>query len=150
MLVSACLIGEKVRYDGKDCFQQKIFQLYAEEEIIPVCPEVLGGLSIPREPAEIIGGDGEDVLDGKAKVMTKTGRDVTKSFIDGAYQTLKRVKEAGAEVVILKEYSPTCGSQMIYNGEFSGKKIAGMGVTCALLKRHGIKVISEEELNIKD
>jgi len=99
----------------------------------------------PREPAEIIGGIGEDVLDGKAKVIEKSGKDVTDLYIKGAYATLNKAKEINAIVVVLKEYSPSCGSSMIYNGEFIGKKLEGMGVTSALLKRNGLKVISEEK-----
>ncbi|MEH7106407.1 DUF523 domain-containing protein, partial [Bacillus sp. JJ1764] len=116
-----------------------------ENKAITICPELLGGFSTPREPAEIIGGNGEDVLDGKAKVIEKTGKDVTDFYIKGAYATLNKAKEINATVVVLKEYSPSCGSSMIYNGEFIGKKLEGMGVTSALLKRNGFKVISEEQ-----
>src|SRR5690606_14177498 len=110
-----------------------------------ICPELLGGLSTPREPAEIIGGDGGDVLDGKAKVVDRAGNDVTIQFIKGAYATLEKAKEINATIVVLKENSPSCGSSRIYNGEFKGEKVAGNGVTAALLKRNGFQVISEEQ-----
>lgn len=145
ILVSSCLAGLKVRYNGSDCFVEKVSKLIEENQAVAVCPEVLGGLSIPREPAEIVGGDGEDVLDGKAKVVTKSGKDVTEQFIRGAYAALEIAKKINATLVVLKENSPSCGSTMIYNGEFNGNKIAGNGVTSALLKRNGFKVISEEE-----
>jgi len=147
ILVSSCLAGLEVRYNGTHCLNKKIKQLVEEKKAITVCPEILGGLSTPREPAEIIGGSGEDVLNGKAKVVDKWGKDVTEMFIKGAYATLKTAKEVHATLVVLKENSPSCGSTMIYNGEFNGKKINGDGVTAALLKRNGIQVISEEEFS---
>lgn len=145
ILVSSCLAGLEVRYNGTHCLNNKIHQLVEENKAITVCPELLGGFSTPREPAEIVGGDGEDVLDGKAKVIDKSGKDVTELFIKGAYVTLERAKEMNATIVVLKENSPSCGCSTIYNGEFSGKKIVGMGVTSALLKRNGLQVISEEQ-----
>lgn len=144
IVVSACLAGFEVKYNGSHNLNKKINEWFKEEKAIPVCPEVLGGLSIPREPAEIVGGSGEDVLDEKAKVITNTGKDVTKEFIKGAEETLKIVKEVGAKIIIMKERSPSCGSSMIYNGNFNGEKTAGNGVTAALLKRNGIIVVSEE------
>ncbi|WHY00902.1 DUF523 domain-containing protein [Neobacillus sp. DY30] len=145
ILVSSCLAGLEVRYNGTHSLDHKIRKLIEVNKAIPVCPELYGGFSTPREPAEIIGGNGEDVLDGKAKVVEKSGRDVTELYIKGAYTTLEKAKEVNATVVVLKEYSPSCGSSMIYNGEFMGMKIAGNGVTTALLKRNGLRVISEEQ-----
>ncbi|CRK84758.1 DUF523 domain-containing protein [Neobacillus massiliamazoniensis] len=147
ILVSSCLAGLEVRYNGTHCLDKKIHQLLEENKAITVCPELLGGFSTPREPAEIVGGNGEDVLDGKAKVVEKSGSDVTELYIKGAYATLRKAQEVNATVVILKEFSPSCGSSMIYNGEFKGKKIVGNGVTTALLKRNGIQVVSEERLS---
>ena len=95
----------------------------------------------------MVGGDGDDVLDGKAKVITKYGKDVTDAFIKGAYETLNIALETGATTVILKERSPSCGGTMIYSGEFNGKKKDGHGVTAALLKRNGIKIFSEENIH---
>lgn len=145
ILVSSCLAGLKVRYNSTHSLNNGIAKLVEENKAITICPELLGGFSTPREPAEIIGGNGEDVLDGKAKVIEKSGKDVTDLYIKGAYATLNKAKEINATVVVLKEYSPSCGSSMIYNGEFIGQKLEGMGVTSALLKRYGLKVISEEQ-----
>lgn len=147
ILVSSCLAGLEVRYNGTHCLNNKIMKLIEEKKAITVCPELLGGFSTPREPAEIIGGNGEDVLDGKAKVIEKSGRDVTELYIKGAYITLKKAIDVNATVVVLKEYSPSCGSSMIFNGEFIGEKIAGNGVTAALLKRNGLQVISEKQFS---
>ncbi|MBD7984377.1 DUF523 domain-containing protein [Sporosarcina sp. Sa2YVA2] len=147
ILVSSCLAGLQVRYNGTHCLNNMISKLIDEGQAIPVCPELLGGFLTPRAPAEIIGGNGEDVLDGTAKVIEKSGKDVTELYIKGAYTTLKKAKEVNATVVVLKEYSPSCGSSMIYNGEFEGEKVAGNGVTTALLKRNGLHVISEEQLS---
>ncbi|MEG0449657.1 MAG: DUF523 domain-containing protein [Lysinibacillus sp.] len=145
ILISSCLAGLKVRYNGTDCLDERIQQLVLEKKAITVCPEVLGGLSTPREPAEIIGGDGEAVLDGKARVLAKSGKDVTEQFVKGAYLTLDKARELNATTVILKERSPSCGSSMIYNGDFTGTKVAGVGVTTALLRRNNINVISEDD-----
>lgn len=146
ILVSSCLAGLKVRYNGSDSFDYRINKLLLENKAMTVCPELLGGFLTPREPAEIVGGDGEDVLNGRAIVFEKSGRDVTDLYINGAYVTLKKAQELGATAIILKEYSPSCGSSMIYNGDFKGNKVPGVGVTTALLRRNGLKVISEENL----
>ncbi|MEK4293656.1 DUF523 domain-containing protein [Paenibacillus sp. FSL R5-0914] len=144
ILISSCLAGMKVRYNGTDCLDEKIQKLLNENQAIAVCPELLGGFSTPREPAEIIGGNGEDVLAGTAKVVDRSGTDVTDMYLEGAYITLAKAQEVSATMVVLKENSPSCGSSMIYNGEFKGKKIAGNGVTTALLRKNGIEVTSEE------
>ncbi|TCJ00982.1 DUF523 domain-containing protein [Cytobacillus praedii] len=145
ILVSSCLAGLEVRYNGTHCLDNRISKLVEENKAVTICPELLGGFSTPREPAEIVGGDGEDVLDGKAKVVEKSGKDVTELYIKGAYATLEKAKRINATIVVLKENSPSCGSSMIYNGEFKGKKIAGNGVTSALFKRNGLQVISEDQ-----
>lgn len=144
ILVSSCLAGLKVRYNGTHCLNAKISDLLIEDRAIAICPELLGGFATPREPAEIIGGDGYDVLNGNAKVIEKSGRDVTDLYINGAYVTLKKAQELHATLVVLKENSPSCGSTTIYNGEFKGKKRIGIGVTTALLRKNGIRVISED------
>lgn len=145
ILVSSCLAGLEVRYNGTHSLDNRISQLVHENKAVTICPEILGGFSTPREPAEIVGGDGEDVLDGKANVVEKSGKDVTELYIKGAYATLDKAKKVNATIVVLKENSPSCGSSMIYNGEFKGEKIVGNGVTSALLKRNGFQVISEEQ-----
>lgn len=145
ILISACLAGLKVRYNGTDSLDERIQKLVLENKALTVCPELMGGFSTPREPAEIVGGDGEDVLDGKARVVEISGRDVTELYLKGAYATLHKALEIGATKVVLKEYSPSCGSAMIYNGDFNGTKLGGVGVTNALLRRNNIIVCSEED-----
>ncbi|BDC53565.1 MULTISPECIES: DUF523 domain-containing protein [Bacillus] len=145
IVVSACLAGLKVRYNGSHRLDQRIEELVQEGKAVTVCPELLGGFSTPRPPAEIIGGDGHDVLRGQAAVVDVHGTDVTEMYVNGAQATLKQVQTLGATSVVLKEYSPSCGSRMIYRGEFNGKTKAGDGVTSALLKQHGIQVFSEED-----
>lgn len=145
-IVSACFAGINCRYDKRHNRIADIQELVEKGEAVPVCPEVLGGLSTPRNPAEIVGGDGEDVLDGKARVIDNQGNDVTEAFVRGAYEALNMAQSVGAKEAILKEKSPSCGSCQIYDGQFRGVKKAGQGVTAALLRRHGIKVVSEETL----
>ncbi|WP_134682731.1 DUF523 domain-containing protein [Brevibacillus migulae] len=144
-IMSACLAGCHCRYDGK-AVQEDHQDLLKKGEAIPACPEQLGGLSTPRNPAEIVGGDGFDVLDGKARVMDNQGNDVTEQFIAGAQQALRLAKKAGVTKAILKENSPSCGSTYLYDGSFTGKKVKGMGVTAALFARNGIEVSSEHSL----
>ncbi|MEA0552020.1 DUF523 domain-containing protein [Lysinibacillus irui] len=145
ILISACLAGINVRYNGTNSLNEKIQKLVLENKAVTVCPELMGGFTTPREPAEIVGGNGHDVLDGKARVVERSGRDVTELYLKGANATLQKAREIGATKVVLKEYSPSCGSAMIYNGEFNGTKLVGVGVTTALLQRHGIEVVSEEQ-----
>jgi uncharacterized protein YbbK (DUF523 family) len=147
ILVSGCLAGEDVRYNGTNSLNTKIRQLVENGQAVTVCPELLGGFSTPREPAEIIGGTGEDVLDGKASVIEKSGCDVTELYIKGAYLTLEQAHLIKAKLVVLKEFSPSCGSSSIYNGGFNGVTLTGNGVTAALLTRSGFQVISEEEVS---
>ncbi|WP_066051435.1 DUF523 domain-containing protein [Robertmurraya korlensis] len=145
IVVSACLAGLPVRYNGLSSLEKKIHRLVSEKKAITACPELLGGLETPRQPAEIVGGSGEDVLDGKAKVFDNAGTDVTDAFVKGAYETLAIVKKIQATVVVLKENSPSCGSGKIYDGTFTGEKVKGHGVTAALLRRNGVRIISETQ-----
>ncbi|KAF6543454.1 MULTISPECIES: DUF523 domain-containing protein [Bacillus] len=147
ILVSSCLGGIECRYNGSHAASEKIRRLVEEKKAVMVCPELLGGFTTPREPAEIIGGTGEDVLNGTARIVTASGEDVTALYMDGAEKTLAYAKEIGAATIILKENSPSCGSSFIYDGTFSGKKIIGDGITSALLKRGGFRVLSEDELD---
>ena len=142
VIVSACLLGVRCRYDGGDSRNETAMKQKETSELIPVCPEEAGGLPTPRPPAEIVGGDGEDVLNGKAKVMTVAGRDVTDAYLKGAHHALQVAQAHGATQVILKVRSPSCGCGDIYDGTFSGTLTSGDGVTTALLKRHGITVTS--------
>lgn len=141
-LVSACLIGVNCNFEGKNWLNPKLLEEFKEGKLFPVCPEVLGGLSVPRVPAEIQNGDGADVLNGDAKVMNEKGIDVTDQFLKGAQETLKIAKAVGAKEALLIEKSPSCGCGKIFDGSFSGKFVAGDGVTAALLKENGIKVTS--------
>lgn len=143
IVISSCLAGLATRYDGSDNGRDEIARLLREGKAVLACPEQLGGLPTPRPPAEIVGGNGDDVLDGSAKVLTSGGADVTEEFVKGAWQTLKTAQTAGAKYAILKESSPSCGSTMIYDGTYSRRKQPGYGVTAALLRRHGIEVYSE-------
>ncbi|PJA84162.1 MAG: DUF523 domain-containing protein [Candidatus Nealsonbacteria bacterium CG_4_9_14_3_um_filter_37_13] len=136
ILCSACLLGIKCRYDGKDKLNKKVIELSKKKILIPVCPEQLGGLSTPREPAEQKG----------KRVITKSGKDVTQNFKKGAKEVLKLAKLFGIKEAILKQKSPSCGFGKIYDGSFSGQLIKGNGVTAALLKRNKIKIITEEDL----
>lgn len=146
-LISACLLGIKCAWDGQDNYKSdKAIDFLNSETLMPVCPEQLGGLKTPRAPQEIQGGTGEDVLDGKCKVLNIDGEDVTQKFITGAEETLKIVRLFHIEEFIGKSKSPSCGCGQIYDGTFSQKLIGGDGVTTALLKRNGIRVVTEEDL----
>lgn len=145
ILVSSCLAGIPCRYDGKAQPNDKVRELVRKGCAVTVCPECLGGLPTPRIPSEIVGGSGEDVLAGRAKVLAKVGSvslDVTLQFIKGAYLALQAARSVDAHTAILKANSPSCGCGTIYNGTFSGVKCDGYGVTAALLKANGIEVIS--------
>ena len=136
ILCSACLLGIKCRYDGKSNPNKKVIGLFKKEILIPVCPEQLGGLPTPREPAEQRGN----------KVIAKSGIDVTYNFKKGAREVLKLAKLFGIKEAILKQRSPSCGHGQIKDGTFSNRFIKGDGITTALLKRNKIKVITEEDL----
>ncbi|MBC8204478.1 DUF523 domain-containing protein [bacterium] len=139
MLVSACLLGLRCRYDGK-ILGIDISEQYPGCCLIPVCPEQLGGLPTPREPSEIAGGDGGDVLQDRASVMGKeTGTDYAENFIRGAYETLKAGGISGCRKAVLKADSPSCGYKRIY---CKGKLIEGSGVTAALLAQNGFEIIT--------
>lgn len=144
VLVSACLAGRRCRFDGSANPDDEVASLVAEGRAVLVCPEVDGGLGTPRPPAEIQGGDGHDVLAGRARVVTGEGRDVTAEYVKGAERALRAAEEAGASVAILKSRSPSCGCGAIYDGSFTRTKRAGDGVTAALLRESGIDVVSED------
>jgi uncharacterized protein YbbK (DUF523 family) len=140
-LISACLAGIFCRYDGQTRGREEMIALVQSGKALAFCPETLGGLKIPREPAEIVGGDGYDVLDGKAKVISRDGNDVTAEFVKGARAALTLCRRYGAREVLLKSKSPSCGAGRIYDGTFSGTLRPGFGVAAALLKRNHIKVV---------
>ena len=146
VLVSACLAGCACRYDGQANPNDEVARLVAEGRAVQVCPEEDGGLPTPRPPAEIVGGDGHDVLAGRAKVMTKAGQDVTQIYIEGADRALEAARAAGATRAILKSRSPSCGKGVIYDGTFSRTTTTGDGVTAALLAQNGIELRTESDV----
>lgn len=151
-IISACLLGIKTRYNGEGAYNGKAVK-EAGSYIIPVCPEQLGGLSTPREPAEITEGTGVDVLSGKAGIIDLAGEDVTENFLRGAEAVLEITRLTGAEKAVLKERSPSCGLRHICRGasgvteeECANKKETvvvreGPGVLAALLQEEGLWVL---------
>ncbi len=135
-LISACLCGEKCRYDG-DSFDYPHLRKLAEEGVaLPYCPEHEGGLPIPRKPCEIVG----------EKVLAADGTDCTAEYTRGAKGALALCKEHGITAAILKESSPSCGSTRIYDGTHTGHKIPGMGLAARLLAENGVTLYSEKAL----
>jgi len=150
ILMSACLLGQKVRYDGGDCLNNhpRLQAWLDAKRVITICPEMAGGLPTPRPPAEIQDSKtGIDVLQNIAVVATNSGKDVTQAFINGAHKTLALAQKYNIGVAILKAKSPSCGSSVVYDGTFSKKLIDGMGVAAALLAQHGIKVFDENQID---
>lgn len=145
VLVSACLLGERVRYDGGDaaCANPILARWQREGRLFPFCPEVAGGLPVPRRAAEIVGGDGSAVMTGSAQVIDASGRGVTEPFLSGARRGLETAAQNGLRVAILKDGSPSCGSTFLHDGTFSGVRRQGQGVTAALLSAAGIRAFSE-------
>ena len=146
ILVSACLAGIRCNYKGESKPNKQVIKLVKNGMAIPVCPEQLGGLPTPRSNARIINGDGFDVLEGKSKLITDDGEDVTEQYLKGAQEVLKIIKNFNISMVILKQGSPSCGCGYIQGGKDSRKIVRGDGVTTALLKRNGIRVFTEEDL----
>ncbi len=150
ILISACLLGHAVRYDGKGKrLSHPAIDRWAEEgRLVTICPELMGGMSVPRPPAEIESGmTGEDVLAGRARVMELTGGDVTAEFVEGARRALALAEAQGCTHALLIDGSPSCGSLAIYDGAFAGRKHAGNGVTAAVLQRGGIVVVADREID---
>jgi len=141
--ISACLTGIACRYDGRSNRVSPLDEMVTSGRAVAFCPEVLGGMSTPRDPAEIVGSTAEDVWAGHARVMTVSGEDVTDAFKQGAQQALVQARQAGITVAVLKANSPSCGSQMVYDGTFTGNKVVGSGLTAALFRRNGIEVVDE-------
>jgi uncharacterized protein YbbK (DUF523 family) len=148
ILVSRCLLGHRVRYDGGAHGPFDLLAVWqAQGRIVPLCPEVAGGLPTPRPPAEIPGGQGGAVLDGRLPVVTDSGEDVTRAFVAGAAAALELIARHGIRLAVLKARSPSCGNVENYDGSFSGTRVAGEGVTAAALKRAGVAVFNETELH---
>ena len=136
LLISACLLGVNCKYNGKNNYNPLIEELKKKYELIPICPEVMGGLSIPRDPSEIKG----DL------VISNKGNDVTSNYLSGAYQALQLVGISNITKAVLKDGSPSCGSTYIYDGTFTKNKINGMGITAKLLKENNIIIYNENEI----
>ena len=135
VLVSACLLGSRCRYNGKGELHEGVERLMARYRLVPVCPEIYGGLPTPRVPAERSG----------SRVVGKTGEDVTAQYGKGAEEALHLAQLYRCRAAVLKERSPSCGSGRIYDGTHTGTLTAGDGVTAELLKAHGIAVVGESE-----
>lgn len=140
ILISSCLLGERVRYDGnrKPVSNDIILNWLAQGRLVSVCPEVCGGLSTPRPAAEI---------QSNGQIITTIGTNVSEAFGKGANVALDLCHANNIKMAILKQFSPSCGSKQIYDGSFGGVKIAGVGLTCKLLTEHGIKVFCEQTLD---
>lgn len=143
-IISACLAGVGCRYDGDARSNARVEELVRSGLALPICPEQLGGLPTPRPPAEIHGGDGYDVLAGKARVINDRGEDVTLAYIRGAREALHLARLVGATEAILKGRSPSCGRDLIYDGTFQRRLRCGWGVTAACLENAGIRVLNED------
>ena len=149
VLVSACLMGEPVRYNGGPVkiFDDRLLAYWhAEGRMVPFCPEVAGGLSIPRPSSEISDGDGRNVLRGDARVINIQWDNVTESFLKGAQKAMELARSMEIRMAVLKDGSPSCGSAYIYDGRFAGIKKPGQGVTAALLEKNDIRVFSERQI----
>ncbi len=148
VLVSSCLLGQPVRYNGSDAPSDKtiLAQWKSEGRLVHFCPEIAAGFPTPRPPAETVGGDGKMVLLGKAKVFEDTGLDVTEMFVDGAKKALEYAKNNNVRIAILTDGSPSCGSTYVYDGHFKGGTTPGKGVTAELFEQNGIRVFSEDQI----
>ncbi|MBT1445409.1 DUF523 domain-containing protein [Shewanella sp. JM162201] len=149
ILVSACLLGEAVRYDGKDnLLDSPLWQGWQQQgRFVSICPECAGGLPTPRPAAEIVSPPGREAVGSQAiRVLTVYGADVTDAFEKGAKDALKLARQNNIRFAVLKARSPSCGKGLIYDGSFSRTLIDGDGVTAALLSLHGIEVFTEHQL----
>lgn len=153
ILVSGCLLGRKIRYNGTDKAVGKgeatnlLARWQQEGRLVPICPELSAGFSTPRPPAEIAeGADGAAVLAGSARVIEDTGQNVTALYLAGAEAALDLARRQGCRFALLTNGSPSCGSSFIYDGSFSGTRLAGEGVTAALLRRNGIRIFDERQI----
>jgi uncharacterized protein YbbK (DUF523 family) len=145
IVISPCLIGIRTRWDESCDEIEELINLVKSGQAVFMCPEQLGGMTTPREPCEIEPGKtAADVLNGDAKVLTISGKDVTEQFVVGAQRILKFCQEMGVEIAILKSYSPSCGSERTYDGTFTETIISGKGITAESLEQNGIKVYNEK------
>lgn len=147
VVISACLAGIACTHEAQPKTRDWAVRLVAEGRAVPVCPEVAGGLPIPRPASEIQGGDGADVIEGRARVTDEHGTDVTQQYLRGATTARDAARAAGVRVAILKARSPSCGCGAIYDGSFTKRLTDGDGVTAAMLKREGIDVATDEDVD---
>ncbi len=136
IMVSACLLGQKCKYNGGDNYSEKLSSFLEGQEVIPVCPEVAGGLPVPRTPCEIVNG----------VVLSQDGESKDKEFREGAAICLKLALEQQIDMAILQSRSPTCGTNQIYDGTFTGHLVKGSGIFASMLKAHGVKVVDVEDI----
>lgn len=148
ILVSSCLLGNPVRYDGKDAWlaHPLLRQWQDEGRLVSICPEMAGGLPTPRPPAEILGGQGLKVFQDTAKVIDQQGNDLSAAFRQGAELALQLCRQQGIRLALLKSKSPSCGNETTYDGSFNHTLIDGQGVTAARLSQAGIQVFNEQQL----
>ena len=149
VMVSSCLLGNPVRYNGSDApSDKKILSKWKDEgRLVHYCQEIAAGFPVPRPPAETVSGDGTIVLLGQARVFEDTGADVTEMFIEGAQKALDFARSNNVKIAILTDGSPSCGSTFVYDGKFAGGTVPGMGVTAALFTQNGIRVFSEFQID---
>lgn len=152
VLVSACLLGERVRYNGAEAtLDHPVLERWRREgRIVSTCPEVAGGLPTPRPPAEIPGAEGGRVLQSLAFVRRRDGTDVTAQFVAGAEAAVALARQHGVTVALLKDFSPSCGATQIYDGTFSRNRVPGQGVTAAALRQAGVAVFPDHEIERAD
>jgi len=148
-IISACLCGVNCKYNGQNNLNERCLKLFRDGKAVLVCPEQLGGLQTPRNPVELNNKAGE-VVEGNGNALNNKGEDVTKQFLNGAYETLKIARELGSTKAILKEGSPSCGVNLVYDGTFTGNKIKGKGITAYILEKEGITVLSDEDLEVNN
>lgn len=142
ILVSACLAGQCCRHDGKSCAVTLVAKWVKSGKAVSICPEVAGGLSVPRAPCEI-----KTMADGQRRVLSENGWYCTDAFIRGAEEALRIVREMNIEKALLKARSPSCGFGQIYDGSFTGTLIDGNGITAELLNRNGVEIFDENSLS---
>ena len=151
ILISACLLGQPVRYDGSNVpLDSALLQDWRNAGmLVPLCPELSAGFAVPRAPAEIEPGqDGGDVLSGTARIFEDNGSDVTDMFREGAHLAVQTAKKHACEFAILTDGSPSCGSSFIYSGDFDGARRDGMGVVAAALRASGVQVFSQSQIDL--
>ena len=137
--VSNCLMGENCKYSGGNNYAPKVMEFLIDKKVIGICPEVAGGLSVPREPCEIV------EINGQRRIITSSGKDLTDNFLAGAKDSLRILCEKNIKCAILKSGSPSCGYGRIYDGSFTGQSIEGNGITAELFKENGIEIFTEED-----